>query len=144
MYPAKKTLNDEKFEEWYEDHKDSCTLNHTGSSRKMEVNSIVEMFLRSIVKFGVKYLNYIGEGDSKIFVVILKMIPYGEDGPVTKNECVGHVQKRMGTRLRNKKKAEKLGGKNRLTEAIIKKLTLYYGLAIRRNVDSVEGMKKKM
>ena len=38
----------------------------------------------------------------------------------------------------------KLGGKNRLTEAIIKKLTLYYGLAIRRNVDSVEGMKKKM
>ena len=36
----------------------------------------------------------------------------------------------------------RLGGKNRLTGAIIKKLTLYYGLAIRRNVDSVEGMKK--
>ena len=110
MYPAKKTLNDEKFEEWYEDHKDSCTLNHTGSSRKMEVNSIVEMFLRSIVKFGVKYLNYIGDGDSKTFAGILKMIPYGEDCPVTKNECVGHVQKRMHIRLRKKKKAEKLGG----------------------------------
>ena len=68
----------------------------------------------------------------------MKMIPYGEDCPVTKNECVGHVQ----TRLRNNKKADKLGGKNRLTEAIIKKLTLYCGLAIRRNVDSVEGMKK--
>ena len=108
----------------------------------MEVDFIVEMFLRSIVKFGVKYLNYIGEGDSKIFVVILKMIPYGEDGPVTKNECVGHVQKCMGTRLRNKKKAEKLCSKNRLTEAIIKNLTLYYGLAIRINVDSVGGMKK--
>ena len=48
----------------------------------------------------------------------------------------------MGTRLRNKKKAEKFGVKNRLTEAIIKKLNLYYGLAIRRNVDSVEGMKR--
>ena len=138
----KKTLNEEEFEEWYEDHKDSCTLNHTGSSGKMEVDSVVEMFLRSIVKFGVKYLNYIGDGDSKTFTGILKMIPYGEDCPVTKNECVGHVQKRMGTRLRNKKKTEKLVGKNRLTEAIIKKLTLYYGLAIRRNVDSVEGMKK--
>ena len=61
----KKTLNDEKFEDWYEDHKDPCTLNHTGSTGKMEADSIVEMFLRSIVKFGVKYLNYIGDGDSK-------------------------------------------------------------------------------
>ena len=138
----KKTLNDQEFEEWYEDHKNSCTLNHTGSSGKMQVDSIVEMFLRSIVKFRVKYLNYIDDGDSKTFAGILKMIPYGEDCPVTENECVGHIQKRMGTRLRNKKKAAKLGGKNRLTEAIIKKLTLYYGLAIRRNVDSVEGMRK--
>ena len=138
----KKTLNDEEFEEWYEDNKYSCTLNHTGSSGKMEVDSIVEMFLRSIVKFGVKYLNYIGDGDSKIFAGVLKMIPYGEDYPVTKNECMGHVHERMDTRLRNKKKAEKLGGKNCLTEAIFKKLTLYYGLAIRRKVDSVEGMKK--
>ena len=72
------------------------------------------------------------------------MIPYGEYCPVTKDECVGHLQKRIGKRLRNKKKAEKLGGKNRLTEAIIKKLTLYYGLIIRRNVDSVEGMKRAM
>ena len=87
-------------------HKDSCTLNHTGSSGIMEVDSIVEMFLRSIVKFGVKYLNYIGDGDSKTFASIVKMIPYGEDCPVTKNECVGHVQKRMSTRLWNKKKAE--------------------------------------
>ena len=54
---AKTTLNDEEFEEWYEDHKDSFTLNHIDSSGKMEVDSIVEMFLRSIVKFGVKYLN---------------------------------------------------------------------------------------
>lgn len=61
---------------------------------------------------------------------------------MTKNECVGHVQKRMGTRLRNKRKTEKLGGKNGLTESLIKKLTIYYGLAIRRNVNSVEGMKR--
>ena len=89
------------------------------------MDSIVEMFLRFIVKFGVKYLNYIVDGDLKTFADILKMIPFGENYLVTKNESVGHVQKRMGTRLRNKKKAEKLGGKNRLTEAIMKKLTLY-------------------
>ena len=54
----------------------------------MDVDSIFDMFLRSIVKFRVKYLNYIGDGDSKTFTGILKMIPYGEDCPVTKNECV--------------------------------------------------------
>jgi len=138
----KVSLNDDEFEEWYKNHQQSCTSNHEGSAGKMEVDSIVEMFLRSDGKFGVKYTNYIGDGDSKTFVGILKVSPYGDECPVTKNECVGHVQKRMGTRLRNIKKVKKLGGKKRLTDGIIKKLTTYYGLAIRRNIDSVENMKK--
>ncbi|XP_066584858.1 uncharacterized protein [Prorops nasuta] len=108
----------------------------------MEVDSIVEMFLRSVENFGVKYTNYIGDGNSKTFNGIVKMNPYGDDYPVTKNVCVGHVQKRMGTRLRNKKKEEKLGGKKRLTESLIKKLTIYYGLANRRNIHSVKDLKK--
>lgn len=94
----KKTLDDDEFEEWYKDHKNSCSSNHGGSAGKMHVDSIVEMFLRSYEKFGVKYTNYIGDGDSKTFTGILKMNPYGDDCSVTKNECVGHVQKRMGTK----------------------------------------------
>ncbi|XP_025159029.1 uncharacterized protein LOC105189804 isoform X2 [Harpegnathos saltator] len=108
----------------------------------MEVDSITEMFLRSDEKFGVKYTNYIGDGDSKTFAGILKINPYGDDCPVTKNECVGHVQKRMGSRLRNIKQKRKLGGKKRLTDGVIKKLTIYYILTIRRNVDSVQKMKE--
>ena len=138
----KRTLDEDQFEEWYETHKESCTSNHDGSAGKMEVDSIVEMFSRSEENYGVKYTNYIGDGDSKTFNGILKINPYGVDCPVIKNECVGHVQKRMGTRLRNKRKEEKLGGKNRLTEGLIKKLTIYYGLAIRGNINSVEDMKK--
>ena len=138
----KNSLDDDEFQEWFEDHKESCSSNHDGSAGKMEVDSIEEMFLRSEEKFGVKYTNYIGDGDSKTFAGILKMNPYGDDCPVTKSECVGHVQKRMGTRLRNKRKQEKLGGKKRLTESLIKKLTIYYGLAIRRNIHCVEDMKK--
>ena len=45
--------------------------NHEGSSGKMEVSSITEMFLRSEVKYGVKYGNYIGDGDPKAFKAIL-------------------------------------------------------------------------
>lgn len=118
-----------------ENHKDSCSSNHTGSAGKMEVDSITEMFSRSVEKFGDMYSNCIGDGDSKTFTGILNSNPYGDECTVTKNECVGYVQK-------NIRKTEKLGGKKGLKESLIKKLTIYYGLSIRRNVNSVEGMKR--
>jgi len=36
-----------EFEEWYSTHEDNCQRNHEGSSGKMEVNSVIEMFQRS-------------------------------------------------------------------------------------------------
>lgn len=136
-----KTGTDE-YTEWYEHHKQDCFANHVGSASKMEVDSVQEMFLRSREKFGVTYINYIGDGDSTTYKAILDLNPYGNDTPVVKSECVQHVEKRMGTRLRNIKKTKKLGGKGKLTDVLIKKLTIYYGLAIRRNVNSVTEMKK--
>jgi len=53
------------YEEWFAQHQEECANNHTGSAGKMEVDAIKEMFLRSEEKFGVKYGNYIGDGDSK-------------------------------------------------------------------------------
>ncbi|CAL1294481.1 unnamed protein product [Larinioides sclopetarius] len=59
-----------------------------------------------------------------------------------KIECVGHIQKRMGNRLRKLKASfgknklsdkKTIGGKGRLTDVAIKKLTTYYGNAIRAN-----------
>lgn len=49
----------------------------------------------------------------------------------------------MDTRLRKTKTTHKLRGRGKLTDGLIKKLSTYYGLAIRRNVDSVEDMKKE-
>ncbi|RLU19001.1 hypothetical protein DMN91_009359 [Ooceraea biroi] len=108
----------------------------------MEVTAITEMFTASQEKYGVKYGNYIGDGDSKTFKAVVDLNPYGDDFPITKSECIGHIEKRMGSRLRNVKKTKKLGGKGKFTDILIKKLTKYYGLAIRRNVESVENMKK--
>ena len=55
---------------------------------------------------------------------------------VVKKECIGHVQKRVGTRLRKLKKSVKgLGGKGRLTDSTIDKLQNYYGIALRSNVE---------
>lgn len=91
----------DEYLEWAEAHEDECCINHDGSSGKMEVDSVKEMFARSEEEFGVRYGNYIGDGDSKTFNGILDLNPYGDDFIVVKNECIGHVEKRMGTRLRN-------------------------------------------
>ena len=59
-----------------------------------------------------------------------------------KKECVGHVQKRVGTALRKLKKENKgIGGKGKLTDAMIDKLQNYYGIAIRSNSADLEAMK---
>lgn len=51
----------------------------------------------------------------------------------------------VGTRLRNVRKNTKhLSGKGKLTNKLIDDLTMYCGLAIRQNHDSVENMKKEI
>lgn len=66
---------------------------------------------------------------------------YGENS-VTKRECIGHVQKRVGKRLRKLKKTEKGLGRLGLNDATIDKLQNYYGIAVRSNLKSVEDMKR--
>lgn len=130
-----------EYEEWFETHASKCQTNHTGSSGKMEADAMIEMFQRSEEMYGVRYKNYIGDGDSKTYSQIVKSNPY-ENTTVVKKKCIGHVQKRMGSRLRACKKNNKgIGGKGKLTGKMIDKLTVYYGLAIKRNSDSVEKMK---
>lgn len=138
----KNKTHTEEFRKWMKDHEDECQKNHEGSSGKMEVDAMIEMFSTSEEKFGVKYGNYIGDGDSKTFKAILDSEPYGNELPIVKSECIGHVEKRMGSRLRNVRKEKKLSGRGKLTDKVVKKLTKYYGLSIQRNVNSVDEMKK--
>ena len=110
----------------------------------MEVDAVKEMFERSEQLLGVKYENYIGDGDTKTFKALLDMQPY-EQLEMKKKECVGHVQKRIGTRLRKVKKETKgfgSKGSGKLTDKFISDLTLYYGIAIRRHPNSADEMKK--
>ena len=73
--------------------------------------------------FGLRYTEFLGDGDSKAFNLVTEKDVY-EDVKVTKLECVGHVKKRMGSRLRSPKKrlgktqlddGKSLGGRRRLT-----------------------------
>ncbi|GFS97553.1 uncharacterized protein NPIL_65851 [Nephila pilipes] len=73
-----------------------CRSNFKGSSLKMKAVGANRIFKRSIVKRGLKYSHYYGDGDSKGFISVKDT--YGKDS-VTKQECIGHVQKRVGARL---------------------------------------------
>jgi hypothetical protein len=66
-----------------------------------------------------------------------------------KSDCVGHVQKRMGSALRKVKKdhgkrklsdGRTIGGAGRLTEQLCDDFQRYYGNAIRDNLGNLQGM----
>ncbi|KAJ4447696.1 hypothetical protein ANN_09704 [Periplaneta americana] len=132
------------------EHSENCTANYSGNSGGMEVAGVVKIFQQSEPCDKVRYINYLGDGDSKAYKAINELKPYGENVPITKLKCIGHVQKRMGTRLRLKtsykgkklQDGKSLDGKNRLTEAVIDQIQNYYGMAIRQNVNSAENMRK--
>ncbi|KAG8229965.1 hypothetical protein J437_LFUL008538 [Ladona fulva] len=135
-------MNSEEYLEWFDTHKDNCSANHQGSSGKMEVDAIREIFERSVPSYGVKYLNYIGDGDSRTYKGVVDASLYGSSVEISKKECVEQVQKRMGTWLHAcKKKIKGLGGRGKLTGKLIDELTVYYDLTIRRNSDFVEKIK---
>ncbi|GFY14896.1 uncharacterized protein TNCV_234461 [Trichonephila clavipes] len=131
-------------------HSDECSANYFGNSGGMEVEGALRIFNRTEVLHNLRYTQYLGDGDSKACIAVLESKPY-KDVIIEKLECVGHVEKRMGTRLRalklklkSKKLEDKksLGGRNRLTDAEIDKLQRYYGLAIRNNSGNLSAMKQ--
>lgn len=132
-------------------HREDCELNYEGNSGGMEIEGARAIFCRSLINRGVRYLTYLGDGDSKGHAAVCEAKPYGEDVIIEKAECIGHVKKRMGARLRNlckkQKKGEKLadgknlGGKGRLTLVQINNLQEYYGQAIKNNCHDVAAMK---
>ncbi|GFW27151.1 uncharacterized protein TNCV_93771 [Trichonephila clavipes] len=140
-----------KYNKWQRPHKISCRKNYSGSAGKMEIDGMLRIFNRSEKLHNLKYSNYIGDGDTKTFNALSENKPYGYDHLIQKIECVGHVQKRMGTKLRklklvySKKKlsdGKTIGGKGRSTDSLIDKLAHYYGNAIRCNSTSVKKMQK--
>ena len=141
----------ENFDKWYEGHKNNCTVNHQGSSGAMETEATFEMFLRSIDKNNLRYTTYVGDGDSSSFAYVREkcLSRFGESYTVTKEECLGHVQKRMGKaliELTNKMRGRKLddekalGGRGRLTKKLIDTIQNNYGYAIRNNVGNIDTM----
>ena len=99
----------------------------------------VKIFARSEIERNLRYTEYLGDGDSSSFLQVKSSQSYG-DKLITKSKCIGHIQKRVGTRYKRKKlsNGKPLTGKNRLTQKIIDTLQHYHGVAIRNNTDSLQ------
>lgn len=80
-------------------HEENCEANFSGSSGAMEGAGAVNIFQRSRELYAMRYLEYLGDGDSKAYDAVCESNPYG-DTNIEKIECIGHIQKRMGTMLR--------------------------------------------
>lgn len=73
----------------------------------MEAEAAVRLWSRS-QQHRLQYTTIIGDGDSSTYNAVSSLSdgagPY--DVPVMKEECINHVSKRMGTRLRKLKKEQ--------------------------------------
>ena len=107
-----------------------------------------DIFNKSIGKNNLICHEYLGDGDT-LFKEVVDANPCEKyDITPSKLECIGHVQKRLGTRLRNCVKSHKgtnkpISGKGKLTEKVINSIQNYYGMAIRNNVDDIHNMRKQ-
>ncbi|KAF8793037.1 hypothetical protein HNY73_004566 [Argiope bruennichi] len=147
---AKRDLGEKspEFSIWYKTHKSDCSKNYMGSSNSMETKAAEILWKRSIKNCGMRYVSVVSDGDAKTYQHVSELNVYGEDVEITKEECVNHVAKRLGTGLRKKvkecqSKGITLGGRKvgSLKESTILKLTNYYRKAIKENVPDVQKMK---
>lgn len=104
IWERKKSTPD--YDNWFADH--SCDIKHTKSFGAMESAGAVAIFSSSVEKYNLIYNEYLGDGDRSSFKDVVESEPYKEFGvdPI-KLECISHVQKRVGTRLRNLVKKHK-------------------------------------
>lgn len=154
----KTNLTEAAFSDWKATHT-NCKQNFDGNSGSMEAAAAARIWGRS-AELGFRYTSLISDGDAAAFKAVCALNdgagPY--DIPVQKEECVNHVSKRLGTRLRKLKKdavvnvttktgkvirRSTLGGPNLLTDAVIDNLARHYGQNVRKNVNgSVIAMRK--
>ncbi|XP_013401092.1 probable phospholipid-transporting ATPase IIB [Lingula anatina] len=80
-------------------HFQECHHNHEGLTQAMEVEGAFVLYSHSMELYWLRYNQFVGDGDSSAFQSVHLQQPYGPDIEITKEDCTGHIQKRMSTRL---------------------------------------------
>ncbi|KAH9383266.1 hypothetical protein HPB48_024383 [Haemaphysalis longicornis] len=136
--------SDEGYEDWLAEHE--CQRNIDCGAGRMEVEAALIMFKRSLSKNGLRYTTVMSDGDSRTMHGLKEEGVYGFV-PIEKKDCINHVCKRMHTALRNVREQKKaqgvtLGGRGKLTDRKIRRISSYYGYALRSHAHDVPAMQK--
>ena len=138
--------NTDDYRTWKANH--VCNKNFEGTAGAMDAEIAEILWRRSEQRHSFRYVTVLSDGDAKTYNHLVSLNVYGDDCQVTKEECVNHVSKRMGTALRKvaaegRQEGVVTGGRGhgKLTAAAITKLTKYYGNAIRSHPDDLDGMR---
>ena len=69
----------------------------------MEKETAGEMFINSIERRKLRYVEYVGDVDTNSFGAAVQALTeiFVDDYNIIKEDCIGHIQKRMGAALRN-------------------------------------------
>ncbi|KAI0222670.1 eIF-2-alpha kinase activator GCN1 [Lamellibrachia satsuma] len=138
--------NTDDYRTWKANH--VCNKNFEGTAGAMDAEIAEILWRHSEQRHGFRYITVLSDGDAKKYNHLVSLNVYGDDCQVTKEECVNHVSKRMGTALRKvaaegQQEGVVTGGRGhgKLTAAAITELTKYYGNAIRSHPDDLDGMR---
>ena len=146
-----RVISQQVYEDRAMEHQAVCPVNTECSAPAMESEAALILWRRSVELRTLQYQTFISDGDSKSYSKVRDAMPYGEDAKVVKEECIGHVQKHVGSRLRTLKKnmrgqvladGKPIGGQGRLTDQLIDDLQTYYGKAIRNHPNDLQSMAK--
>ena len=110
----------DEFIDWWDTHKGVCEANHEDSSPAMEPAAALDIWKRSEEHLHLRFTEVISDGDSKTVAMLQESSPYGKNVAITKYECVGHVQKRVGKHLREAKR--KITAQNKVARQRLKEL----------------------
>ena len=88
----------------------------------MEAECAKRCWGRSVDKVKLRYMTMLCDGDSKSYDAVSGAEIYGSQKPITKEDCINDISKRMGTALQkllstSKVQGESLAGKGKLTKA---------------------------
>ena len=95
----------DEFMDWWETHKSvcMCETNYEGSFPAMEAAATLDIWKRSEERLQLRFTKVISDGDLQTIAMLQESELYNKNVEITKYECVGHVQVRIGKHLRDAK-----------------------------------------
>ena len=94
-----------------------CYKNWSGLSSSMESDIILEGFCKAEQQHGLRYINFIGDGDSSVHTMLISGVS-GWGHAISKQECANHAVKCYRSSLENLAKDKpQYKGRHKLTES---------------------------